>query len=128
MVEGMCGGPVTSESVVNGKSVVKVVGMLEGIVPMTHPVKELQGLAAFIHADEIALLLAKIEAGSEDIVKLEGGQALGIVAENEDPANLDLNNIEKRVEEYEKKYGKPPTNQLGDRSKKPRGVPGDYYQ
>lgn len=89
-------------------------GMLEGIVPTTHPVPQLQGLAAFINSVEIATFVAKVEAGSDDVIRLEGGEALRPIAEQEDPRNLTLESLEKRCKEMERAKG--------------RGGAGDFYQ
>lgn len=102
VVDGMCGGPVVMDS---GRGAKTICGMLEGIVATDHPITELRGLAAFIGSNELALFLAKIEAGAEDVLRLEGGEALRAIAEQEDPANLTLEGIEQRAKDKEKERG-----------------------
>ena len=112
VVDGMCGGPVLLRG--SQQKANSACGMLEGIVPNSHPIPQLQGLAAFINSVEIASFVAKVEAGSEDIIKFEGGEALRPVAEQEDPRNLTLESLERRCKEMERAKGK--------------GGAGDFYQ
>ena len=83
-------------------------------MPHNHEIHQLQGLAAFIHSDEIAKFVAKVEAGSDDVIRLEGGEALRSIAEQEDPRNLTLESLEQRCKEVERAKG--------------RGGAGDFYQ
>jgi hypothetical protein len=70
----MCGGPVVLDQKRYPKNT--ACGMLEGIVPLEHPIPEFRGLAAFISSLEVSTFIANIEAGCDSVVKLEGGEAL----------------------------------------------------
>lgn len=91
LVDGMCGGPVCEEfdhvPFVNGKKKI-VRGLLEGIVPTTHPQAEIRGAAVFVENGEIREFLRQIEAGEVEPMKV--GDVMSVVAEDQDPDKLDI--------------------------------------
>ena len=97
---GMCGGPVIAragsgggrrnDGNTDGSSVGAVCGLLEGIVPVDHPVRELQGLASIVDSRQIAAFLEDVEAGADALaakghVALVGGEAALHVGSDQDP-------------------------------------------
>jgi len=105
---GMCGGPVISRagsgtgrrgggaSSGGGSSsggngnIDGVCGLLEGIVPVNHPARELQGLASIVDSRQIAAFLDDVEAGADALaakghVALVGGEAALHVGSDDDP-------------------------------------------
>ncbi len=51
-MHGMCGGPVCSQIQIERKPI-DCFGMVEGIIPDTHPEPKFRGLASFIESAEI---------------------------------------------------------------------------
>jgi hypothetical protein len=94
---GMCGGPVVVSEEDGGGGLVngQIAGMIEGIVPMEHPVPELQGLAVFIDSDDIRDFVREVEGGR--VEPLLGGHSLDVVGSS--PGDPD-----KYLHEYEREH------------------------
>lgn len=101
---GMCGGPVLNKSN-------KVVGLLEGIVPVDHPSADLRGLAVFVENNTISQFVNDVENKLESrdlsnkindrVVSLVGGKAAIAVSKDKDPAKMDLGAIVRKLESEE---------------------------
>ena len=92
LTDGMCGGPVVMTSEGEDQKASRICGMVEGIVPVDHPVEALQGLAVFIESDDIRDFLKDIEEDKVD--PLLGGQSVDHVGTvNKDP-DRDLHNLQ----------------------------------
>lgn len=92
--DGMCGGPVTVNRIINSIKKPFICGVIDGIVPTSHDQVQLRGHASFIGKDDIHKFIDSVEDGS--IQPLMGGEASRYVASDQDPEKLDLENVLKK--------------------------------
>lgn len=64
LVDGMCGGPVCRTAHLTDDATSDIVcGLVEGIVPATHPSEIVRNAAVFVESGDIRRFIADVEAG-----------------------------------------------------------------
>jgi len=95
LTDGMCGGPVMVVGNIGGQNTRgkrnAVIGMVEGIVPATHPNPSLQEAAVFVEAGDIRKFIGEVEDGK--VVPIEGGEVQEFIAKDKDPSKMDIKKI-----------------------------------
>lgn len=92
LTDGMCGGPVllSSSDMTDGEKG-KVCGIVEGIVPTTHPSDDLKGLAVFVDSNTITKFINDVEQGK--VAPLYGGECAIDIGSDQDINKMDINKI-----------------------------------
>jgi hypothetical protein len=87
LTDGMCGGPVLFAE----QGVSKVCGIVEGIVPTSHPSDDLKGLACFVDSKIISKFIDDLEQGK--VQPLMGGECAIAVGSDQDAQKMNITKI-----------------------------------